>query len=153
MALIRHRITARVLLRAQTGRFLLLLTHWSPEAELEPRWVTPGGGVEAGEDLGLAAARELFEETGLEIQAEQLGTPIACLEFNQFWKSGDHETGLAHIFYHPVAAEFEIDQRFWTQDERRDILAVKWWGLSELIASGEQVGPPGLVEVMGGIKP
>ncbi|MFM7014081.1 MAG: NUDIX hydrolase, partial [Actinomycetota bacterium] len=64
MALIRHRITARVILQSKTGTFLMFFTHWDPESGLNPRWVIPGGGIEGNEPLALAASRELQEETG-----------------------------------------------------------------------------------------
>jgi 8-oxo-dGTP pyrophosphatase MutT (NUDIX family) len=42
-----------------------------------PRWYTPGGGVEAGEDLAAAAVREVYEETGYTIEPAALGGPVA----------------------------------------------------------------------------
>lgn len=49
------------------GRVLLLLR--SPTMEWMPgRWNLPGGHVEEGETTAQAAARELFEETGLVAQ-------------------------------------------------------------------------------------
>ncbi len=148
MALVRHRETARIVLRAATKRFLLLLSHWSPESGLEPRWVSPGGGVEEGEDLSLSATRELFEETGLVVKPEDLGPKIAELEFRQQWLSGDHETGVAHFFELQVPSEFEVNKSLWTPDEHRDILAVRWWHAADLKKSGETVGPPGLLELL-----
>lgn len=151
MGLIRHRETARIALQADSGRFLLMFSHWSPESGLEPRWVSPGGGIEPGEDLAVAAARELLEETGLVVQPADFGVKIAEIEFRQEWKSGDYETGVAHIFKLQVREEFVISKSFWTTEENRDILDVQWWKPDKLIESGEAVGPPGLAELLAGL--
>jgi 8-oxo-dGTP pyrophosphatase MutT (NUDIX family) len=128
-----------------------MFSHWSPESGLEPRWVSPGGGIEPAEDLAVAAARELFEETGLVAEPDQFGSKIAEIEFRQDWKSGDFETGVAHFFKLQIRDEFEIDRSFWTPEERRDILDVRWWDAKDLKESGETVGPPGLIDLLVGL--
>jgi 8-oxo-dGTP pyrophosphatase MutT (NUDIX family) len=148
LGLIRHRETARIALKADSGRFLLMFSHWSPESGLEPRWVSPGGGIEPDEDLLLAASRELLEETGLAVSPADLGPKVAEIEFRQDWKTGDFETGVAHFFKLQVRGEFDVDRSFWTPEEHRDILDVRWWDISSLKAAGETVGPPGLVELL-----
>lgn len=151
MALIRHRETARVLLQADSGRSLLMFSLWSPESALEPRWVSPGGGIEHSENLSFAASRELLEETGLRVKPEALGPKISEIEFNQPWPSGDYETGIAHFFKYRVSEEFEVNRSLWTPEEHRDILDVRWWDPVDLKASGETVGPPGLLELLVGL--
>ena len=148
MALIRHRETARILLQADSGRFLLLYSLWSPESALEPRWMSPGGGIEPSEDLQAAASRELQEETGLIVPPEALGPKVGEIEFKQPWKSGDYETGIAHFFKFRISKEFVVDRSMWTAEEHRDILDVRWWLPEDLKASGETVGPPGLIDLL-----
>jgi 8-oxo-dGTP pyrophosphatase MutT (NUDIX family) len=148
LGLIRHRETARVLLQADSGRFLMMYSLWSPESALEPRWVSPGGGIEDSEPMNEAASRELLEETGLKVDPESLGSRITSIEFTQHWPSGDFETGIAHFFKFKVSDEFEIDRKMWTPEEHRDILDVRWWHPSDLKESGERVGPPGLIELL-----
>jgi 8-oxo-dGTP pyrophosphatase MutT (NUDIX family) len=148
LGLIRHRETARVLLQADSGRFLLMFSLWSPESALEPRWVSPGGGLEGSEPLNVAASRELLEETGLLVNPELLGAKIASVEFTQAWPSGDHETGIAHFFNFRISEEFDVDRSMWTPEEHRDILDVRWWNPSDLKESGERVGPPGLIDLL-----
>jgi 8-oxo-dGTP pyrophosphatase MutT (NUDIX family) len=125
-----------------------MLSHWSPESGLEPRWVSPGGGIEPGEDLAVAASRELLEETGLVTKPSEFGSKIGAIEFRQDWLSGGYETGVAHFFKLQVREEFEINRSLWTPEERRDILDVRWWNPNQLIESGEPVGPPGLVDLL-----
>jgi ADP-ribose pyrophosphatase YjhB (NUDIX family) len=48
---------------------ILLLKRTKPN---ETYWVFPGGGVEAGENLEDALKREVFEETGLEVEVREL---------------------------------------------------------------------------------
>jgi 8-oxo-dGTP pyrophosphatase MutT (NUDIX family) len=148
LGLIRHRETARVLLQADSGRFLLMFSLWSPESAMEPRWVSPGGGLEGSEPLNVAASRELLEETGLLVNPELLGAKIASVEFTQAWPSGDHETGIAHFFKFRISEEFDVDRSMWTPEEHRDILDVRWWNPSDLKESGERVGPPGLIDLL-----
>lgn len=44
----------------------LLLALWNEGSE--PVWTMPGGGVELHEDPATAAVREVFEETGYEVE-------------------------------------------------------------------------------------
>ena len=57
------------------GDRVLLVRRAKPPAQ--DRWSVPGGVVEAGETLAEACAREVREETGLEIE---LGAPVEIVE-------------------------------------------------------------------------
>ena len=50
------------------GRVLLVQRGHEPE---RGRWTVPGGRLEPGETLGQAAAREVLEETGLEVEVQE----------------------------------------------------------------------------------
>ncbi|AUG76340.1 RNA pyrophosphohydrolase [Kitasatospora sp. MMS16-BH015] len=144
------RVSARALVRDAEGRLLLINAHNDPE---DPSaggfWMTPGGGVEPGESLPEAAARELAEEIGLRVTPEQLGTPVA-------FTTGYAELGWAngvftdHFFLHRVATH-EIDLSGQTDYEQREYRGHRWWPVAELATTEETVFPWGLAELLTGL--
>ncbi|MCQ4164721.1 NUDIX domain-containing protein [Tahibacter harae] len=72
MSIMQHRISAGALVE-QDG-CLLLVRHAVPGKY--DFWVAPGGGVQGEESLEQAAAREVREETGLEVRVG----PLAYIE-------------------------------------------------------------------------
>jgi len=139
-----NRATSRVLLFDRDNRFLLFLTK-APDTSGISRWLTPGGGVDAGESHHEAAVRELHEETGLELSA--LGEPVWTHDFIVEWDDADHDTGHA-VFYEAATAAFEPSQQFWTDDERIDVLEHRWWTLDELAATSDRFEPAELVDLV-----
>ena len=142
-----HRATARVLLHNPQGEVFMLLTHFDPEVGLPPRWLTPGGGIDAGESVRDAAVRELREETGIVLSPDQLGEPIFHAIGRWDWTDGNHHTYEDTIFQLQVEG-FEIDTSGWTADEHRDVVRYRWWNPTELLESGEAVAPHGLAEFL-----
>ena len=139
-----HRETARILLTNPKGQVFMLLTHFDPEIGLPPRWITPGGGIDAGETPIEAAVRELREETGIVAPQEALGEKLGEISGRWSWGDGEnHHTYVDH-FYKLEVENFDLDDSGWTPDERRDVLEYRWWSLAELTATDEQIGPYGL---------
>lgn len=141
-----HRATARVLLRNADNEIFLLKTHFDPEVGLPPRWITPGGGIDAGETVLEAAVRELQEETGIQVAPEALGELIWQTEGRWDWSDGINHNTFTDHFYELQVNVFDLDVSGWTEDERRDVLEFRWWSAAELIATEEFIGPPGLAK-------
>ena len=141
-----HRETARVILHNANQEIFLLRTHFDPEVGLPPRWITPGGGIDAGESVLVAALRELREETGIQVAPEALGEIIWQTEGRWNWADGlNHNTFVDH-FYKLQVNDFELDTSGWTEDEVRDVVEFRWWSVAELSVTEELVGPPGLAD-------
>lgn len=139
----RHRLTSRVLVLDDDDLVLLFLTAGSVPAQ-ETRWITPGGGVDAGESHHDAACRELFEETGM--VADDLGDPIFAIDFEVDYAGGDHDTGHAE-YYLLRTSTFTPSNLNWTPSEHVDVIEHRWWSLDELRSSPDPIDPPDLADL------
>jgi 8-oxo-dGTP pyrophosphatase MutT (NUDIX family) len=134
------RLTARAILLDPSDHVLLfrfeLLDGMIAEG---PRrfWATPGGAIEADEDVRMALMREVREETGFndfEIGAE-LWMGEQTLTFNGV------PTFTRERFFLVRTREVEIKHDGWTELEQRVMRDHRWWSVDELLATSETIFP------------
>ncbi len=77
----------------QDGGVVLIKRRYEP---LKGRWSLPGGGVEVGETLAEAVAREMLEETGLQVE---VGPVIEV--FDRITRDGEQR-----VRYHYVLVDY-----------------------------------------------
>lgn len=127
------------LLLLDTDDRLLLIRSKDPNTHTDC-WYPVGGGVEPGETLQDAAAREAYEETGL--TTLPIGRHVWRRDHTYQFDCRTvqvHEEWLLHRVdhFHPVPAQL-------TEYESRSILGFRWWPLLELTESAQTVFPPQL---------
>lgn len=132
-----ERASARGLLVVREERSILLAHFEEPDTGARV-WMTPGGGVEAGETLEEAARREVAEETGLE--RFDLG-PLVWRRTHEFTNRGRPFRQVDHFFLvwtHRFDPCLDANP---AADEAASILGLRWWTLEEMVGSGETFVP------------
>ncbi|GAB3911729.1 hypothetical protein GCM10011575_48220 [Microlunatus endophyticus] len=132
------RLAVKLLLLDQTDRLLLIHAR-DPKAGTYC-WYPVGGGVEEGESLQDAAAREAYEETGLRHlpQGQHVWRRDHVYRFNGRIIPV-HEKWLLHRIEHFQPAPSEL-----TDAESQTIVGFDWWNLADLATTTETVYPPQL---------
>jgi 8-oxo-dGTP pyrophosphatase MutT (NUDIX family) len=139
------RRAARVLLIDAAERTLLL--HGGDPARPDQRWwITPGGGLDAGETPAQGAARELLEETGLRADPAELGEPVhhETTEFSYDNRRYRQEQD----FFLLRVPEWQVDTTGFDADEQQTITEYRWWSTAELDTSNEPIFPIGLADLL-----
>lgn len=142
------RRAARVILRAPGDvaggppRYLLIRVT-EPVSGVD-WWITPGGGIDPGEDPRRAACRELHEETGL--VADTLGPHLWTSERVWQWNTDivrQHETTFLHDVSAPFTPAPALDPALLAKE---CIATYRWWTLAEITAAVDEAFPPGLAD-------
>ncbi len=132
------------------GRVLLFFIR-DPLDDRPGVWATPGGGIEPGETLAEAAARELGEETGLEVESAALGTPVAVTRGE--WTFRGHRFYSEDWFFALRVEPFEPETSGWTDLEREVHRGWRWFRPEELEQLGSPVLPAGLAGLVATLGP
>ena len=141
----RERPTVRVLLLDEAGRILLMKGRLPSRRDGPGNWFTVGGGVEPGESLIEAAAREIREETG--IDTFELG-PLVGVREGVMLLAGDEPVLMKESYLVARCSSAEPVRHGWQPDEVELIDDIRWWTHAELAATEDRVWPPGLADLL-----
>lgn len=136
----------RVLLLDEADHLLLFL---DSDLGLDPVahwWVTPGGGVDPGESDLEAAVRELWEETGLVVDAGALVGPLLTRDVVHGYS--DKVVDQTEVFYTVRVPAFEVDTAAHTEEELLTVADIRWWTLADLAGTTDDVWPRDLLAVL-----
>jgi len=128
----------------KSARLLILNSHQEMllfqhrDEHQPPFWATPGGELRKNESYRDAAQRELFEETGFEVEVGTLwcerdavfpvarSTPARWLE---------------HYFVVDLTQKQPITTLNWTDEEKSTIQKWRWWSLADMLATAQEFKP------------
>jgi 8-oxo-dGTP pyrophosphatase MutT (NUDIX family) len=135
------RRAARVILINRDGR-VLMFRGLDPGRPGLRYWFTVGGGIDDDEPPAVGAAREMREETGLDLAPESLGEPVwhELIEFpfDGRWYRQDQDFFLLRV------DDWDVTYDGFDAIERDSIDGHRWWSVEELETTQEEFYPPEL---------
>ena len=140
----RSRRTVRLLVVDERDR-LLLFADSDPGLAGSHWWITPGGGIDPGETERVAAARELWEETGLRVDTGHFVGPV--LRRRVLHGYTDVVVDQEDIFYGCWVPSFEVSTAGHTAEEQATMTDHRWWSRDELARTCEEVWPAALLDI------
>ncbi|WP_171074219.1 NUDIX hydrolase [Nonomuraea basaltis] len=140
-----RRFTARALPIDDQDR-VLLLQGFDPEQPGLPFWFTIGGGMEDGETLREAAARELYEEVGIRAGAEEFSGPYGTNTIEFCWAG--YAITQDQTFFAVRVADAVVSFEHMEQIEKDTTTAYRWWSVAELESTEEVFFPEDLAAIL-----
>jgi 8-oxo-dGTP pyrophosphatase MutT (NUDIX family) len=125
-----QRPSVRVLPVNRAGQVLLLLGR-DPARPDNTYWLTIGGGVDLGENLSQAAARELHEETGIRIDVSQLVGPFHRAIHAFSYAGVDYLSD--STFFAVAVDDVTVTFAGLEAEEVDNILEARWWRPADLV--------------------
>lgn len=141
----RERVTARVILMDPHGRILLMKGRLPSDPDAPGAWFTVGGGVEIGESILEAAAREIAEETGF---LDAVLGPVVWYGEGTYYDRKRRPLVVKESYVVAHCAGGETSRDGWQPLERELVDDIRWWTLDDLIACPEDVYPLGLADML-----
>ena len=139
---LRRRSTVRVLVVDECDRVLLVGD--SDPGNGARWWITPGGGIDPGEDEVTAVVRELHEETGLVVAPSDVLGPLAR---RRVWHGySDVVVDQHDSFYAVRTRAFEPVPAGLTEEELVTVHGLRWWTTEELRTTEETIWPVRLLD-------
>lgn len=137
---LRLRKAIRAILITPTAEVLLMRIR--PPGLNDCFWITPGGGIEAGETIETCLRRELDEELGL--TQFDVGPLVWLREHTFDW---DHQRIRQSEQYHVIRVE-RFEPKMSDANEARVLQQFRWWHVSELAQTEEQLTPLALAVIV-----
>ena len=141
----RVRDTARVVLLDPDGRILLMKGRLPGDADGPAFWYTVGGGLDEGERLVEAAAREVVEETGF---TDVVFGPAVWRDETILPDIEGERRLFRQVYIVAHTAGGAPSRVGWLEYEHQLTEDVRWWTLEELQLTDETVYPDGLAELL-----
>jgi 8-oxo-dGTP pyrophosphatase MutT (NUDIX family) len=135
------RLAARAVVLDPDNR--ILLVHWvNPDQDVDV-WLTPGGGVDEGEDRESALRRELVEEAGLD---DFVSGPVVWTRTHAFpWYGRTIEQRETFVLVRTRQFEPRPDPAALATEGVRD---VRWWTVDGIETSADTFAPRDLAALL-----